>query len=183
MQMDVPEDIKEAVEVINDGAKRVARIVEKLLTFARRNRPDKEYVDINAIVTNTVEMRSYEMRNNNIEVTTQLAADLPRTMANIGQLQQVFLNIIINAEQAMTSVDKMGKLFIKTAETYSLYQKYSRSGNAVSEPMVKSSFLQQLEGKEYFVRKGTMRINGKACNCICLDLSAMPDYIEADFPV
>lgn len=113
-QMDVAEDMKEAVEVINDGANRIAGIVEKLLTFARRNRPGKEYVDINSIVTDTVEMRSYEMRNNNIGVTTQLTSDLPWTMANIGQLQQVFLNIIINAEQAMTGAHEMGKLSIKT---------------------------------------------------------------------
>ncbi len=113
-QMDVPEDVREAMEVINDGANRIAGIVEKLLTFARRNRPDKEYVDINSIVTNTVEMRSYEMRNNNIEVTTQLVSDLSWTMANIGQLQQVFLNIIINAEQAMAGAHEGGKLSIKT---------------------------------------------------------------------
>lgn len=113
-QMDVPEDIKEAVEVINDGAQRIAGIVEKLLTFARRHRPEKEYVDINSIVSNTVEMRSYEMRTNNIEVATQLAPDLPRTMANTGQLQQVFLNIIVNAEQAIAGAHKEGELSIKT---------------------------------------------------------------------
>lgn len=113
-QMDVPKDIDEAVEVINDGANRIAGIVEKLLTFARRNRPDKEYVDINAIVTSVVEIHSYEMRNNNIDFTTHLASDLPWTMANLGQLQQVFLNIIINAEQAMAGAHKGGELSIKT---------------------------------------------------------------------
>jgi len=116
MQMDVPENMKEAVEVINDGAERVAGIVEKLLTFARRNRQEKEYADINSIVTNTVEMRSYEMRTNNIEFTTQIAPDLPWTMANVGQLQQVFLNIIINAEQAMAGMPEEGELRIKTEE-------------------------------------------------------------------
>ena len=113
-QMDVPEDFKEAVEVINDGANRVSGIVEKLLTFARRNRPDKEYADINSVITNTLGMRSYEMRLNNTKVTTRLDSNLPRTMANIGQLQQVFLNIIINAEQAMAGSNGKGKLAIKT---------------------------------------------------------------------
>jgi PAS domain S-box-containing protein len=113
-QMDVPKDIKEAVEVINDGAQRVAGIVDKLLTFARRNRPNKEYVDINSIVRGVVGMRSYEMRTNNIEVTTNFASDLPWTVANVGQLQQVFLNIIINAEQAMSEVGEMGKISIRT---------------------------------------------------------------------
>jgi len=112
-QMDVPEDIREAVEVIDDGAKRTAGIVEKLLTFARRNKPEKEYVDINSVVMSAVDIRAYEMRINNIEVTTDLVLDLPKTMANIGQLQQVFLNVIINAEQAMTK-QKEGILSIKT---------------------------------------------------------------------
>lgn len=113
-RMDVPEDIKEAVEVMDDGANRVAGIVEKLLTFARRNRPDKEYVDINSIISNILDMRSYEMRINNIEVTTQLVSFLPRTMANVGQLQQVFLNVILNAEQAMAGAHGRGKLYVKT---------------------------------------------------------------------
>lgn len=113
-QMKLPEDIKEAVEVINDGAGRTAGIVEKLLTFARRNRPGKEYVDINSILASTVEIRTYEMRTNNIEVTTEFAPELPHTMANIGQLQQVFLNIIINAEQAMAEAHEGSRLFIKT---------------------------------------------------------------------
>ena len=113
-QMDIPADVKEAVEVINDGATRTAGIVEKLLTFARRNRPGKEYADINSIVDSTVEIRSYEMRTNNIEVTTELASDLPRTMVNVGQLQQVFLNIIINAEQAMVAAHEGGELTVRT---------------------------------------------------------------------
>jgi PAS domain S-box-containing protein len=112
-QMDVPEDIKEAVEVIDDGAKRTAGIVEKLLTFARRNKPEKEYVDINSILMSAIDIRAYEMRINNIEVTTDLVLDLPRTMANVGQLQQVFLNIIINAEHAMAAHEG-GTLSIKT---------------------------------------------------------------------
>jgi len=112
-QMDVPEDIKEAVEVIDDGAKRTAGIVEKLLTFARRNKPEKEYVDINSVVMSAVDIRAYEMRTNNIEVTTDLLLDLPKTMVNVGQLQQVFLNVIINAEHAMATHNE-GTLSIKT---------------------------------------------------------------------
>ncbi len=114
MQSDIPEPMREAVEVIHDGATRVVGIVDKLLTFARRDRPEKEYADINSILTNTLAMRSYEMRVNSIEVTTHLAHRLPRTMANVGQLQQVFLNIIINAEQAMTAAGGHGELVVST---------------------------------------------------------------------
>ena len=113
---DIPEDIKQFLEIINDNAQRVARIVMNLLTFARPREPGKEYVDINSIVSRVVELRTYEMRSSNIEVTTQLAFDLPWTMVDTGQLQQVFLNIIINAEQAMVKAHNKGKLLIKTQQ-------------------------------------------------------------------
>jgi len=116
MQMDVPKNMKEAVEVIYDGANRVVGIVDKLLTFARRDRPEKEYADINAILANTLAMRSYEMRTNNVSVTQDLDEDLPRTMANVGKLQQVFMNIIVNAEQAMATAHNRGDLSVRTEQ-------------------------------------------------------------------
>jgi signal transduction histidine kinase/CheY-like chemotaxis protein len=114
LDRDVPEDIKEDLEMINEQAERVAKIVSNLLTFARQSKAEVQYIDINSIISRVLEMRAYEMRVNNIQVTTQFDSDLPRTMADIGQLQQVFLNIIINAEQAMTKAHRKGKLSIKT---------------------------------------------------------------------
>ncbi len=116
MQMDIPENMKEAVEVIHEGASRVVGIVDRLRTFARSDRPENEYADINSIVNNTLTMLSYEMRSSDIEVITHLTENLPRTMANSGQLQQVFLNIIINAEQAMKTSPRQGKLTITTEQ-------------------------------------------------------------------
>jgi PAS domain S-box-containing protein len=116
MQMDIPENMKEAVEVIHEGAVRVVGIIDRLRTFARSDRRENEYADINTIITNTLTMLSYEMRSNDIEVTTHLAENLPRTMANTGQLQQVFLNIIINAQQAMATSPRRGKLTITTEQ-------------------------------------------------------------------
>ncbi len=116
MQMDIPENMKEAVEVIHEGAIRVVGIVDRLRTFARRDRPENEHADINAIIANTLAIRSYEMRSNGIEVKTHLDKNLPRTMANIGQLQQVCLNIIINAEQAMETSPRRKELTITTEQ-------------------------------------------------------------------
>jgi signal transduction histidine kinase len=116
-QKDLPGDIAEAVEVINQGAGRIANIVEKLLTFARRRKPHKEYTDINDVIRSIVEMRAYEMRNNNIELVTSLAPDLPHTMANVGELQQVLMNIIINAEQAISGGKRnRGKICVETVD-------------------------------------------------------------------
>jgi len=114
MQEDVPEHIKRDLEVINDGAKRVAGIVKGLLTFARQSRPERTVVDINQIVEVVLRLRAYELETSNIKVTARLAPDLPVTVADAGQLQQVFLNLIINAEAEMRSAHGRGKLTIKT---------------------------------------------------------------------
>lgn len=150
-QMDVPENIIEAVEVINDGAVRVAGIVEKLLTFARQTRPDREYVDINAVIKNTIEMRAYEMRITNVKTTMELASDLPKTMANMGQLQQVFLNIIINAEQAMGKVPGGRNLRIKTEKaTRSLIRvSFTDDGSGINEDDIDKIF------DPFFTTKGS----------------------------
>ncbi|UCC17885.1 MAG: response regulator, partial [Dehalococcoidales bacterium] len=114
-QRELTEDVREAVDVISNGAERIANIVDKLLTFARRHKKGKEYADINSIINSIIEMRSYEMRNNNIVIFLDLLPDLPRTMANIGELQQVFLNIVINAEQAiLLNSHRKGKIRIET---------------------------------------------------------------------
>ncbi len=114
MKKDVPDDIKQAVKAINEGGQRVANIVSRLLTFARYHKPQREYVDINEIIKTTLELRGYEMEIGNIKVTTQLASDLPGTMGDDGQLQQVFLNIILNAETEMKLAHGRGNLLIKT---------------------------------------------------------------------
>jgi len=113
---DVPEDMKEKLEIISDNAQRVAKIVRNLLTFARQHKPGTTYADINSIISGVLDMRAYEMRVHNIKVTTSLAHDLPSTMADVSHLQQVFLNIMLNAEQAMVEAHKEGNLVIKTEQ-------------------------------------------------------------------
>jgi len=114
MRKNIPDDIKDSLKVINDGARRVADVVNRLLTFARRHEPERGYVDINEIIEATLALRAYEMETANIKVTARLAPDLPRTMADSGQLQQLFLNIIINAETEMKLAHGRGNLLIKT---------------------------------------------------------------------
>ena len=63
-----------------------------------------------------MELRDYELKINNIEVVTSLDPKLPKIMLDFHQIQEVFLNIILNAEQAMTDAKSMGRLTIKTEE-------------------------------------------------------------------
>jgi len=94
----------------------VAKVVENLRTFARRTEPTKECLNINDILQKALEMRIYELKASNIEVVTELESNLPLAMVDFHQIQQVFLNIILNAEQATTETKHGGKLVIKTCE-------------------------------------------------------------------
>ena len=105
------------MEIINEGAQRVSSIVKKLLTFARQTKPEQRYVNINDLINNTLDLQAYALAANNIKVSLQFERDLPMTIADPGQLQQVFLNLIMNAETAMKSAGKKGKLLIKTEQT------------------------------------------------------------------
>ncbi|MBL7209393.1 MAG: PAS domain S-box protein [Dehalococcoidia bacterium] len=111
---DVPTDIKKDLATINDGAQRVADIVKRLLAFARQQKLERDYVSINDIIRTTLALRTYELKTGNIELTTYLAPDLPATIADGGQLQQVFLNLIINAETEMKLGHGKGTLLVKT---------------------------------------------------------------------
>lgn len=114
---DIPDDIRNDVKVINDGAQRVSKIVRGLLTFARDDKKERDIVDVNEIIKTTIALQSYEMETSNIKVKTYLDYNLPKTMAAGGQLQQVFLNLIINAKQAMKQAHGRGELVVRTKRT------------------------------------------------------------------
>ena len=114
LEKDIPDDVKLDLKIIYSEAQRAAQVVKGLLTFARRHSPLKELVNINTIIEKVLEIRAYEQKVSNIQVNTQLAPDLPEAMADYFQLQQVFLNIIINAEHFMIAAHGKGTLTIAT---------------------------------------------------------------------
>ncbi len=116
MNENLPENIREDIRVIHDGAQRVSEIVRKLLSFARQNKAERTLVNINEMLENTLSLMAYELRTNNIQVTTRLAPALPLTMADGGQIQQVFINIARNALLEMKRSRGEGKLVIETAQ-------------------------------------------------------------------
>jgi len=116
MRKSTDEALSRDLEVIHGEARRAADVVQNLLTFARRRQPKKEYANINDIVQKTLELRDYALHTSNIEVVTAFAPDLPQIMVDFPQMQEVFLNIILNAEQAMNEAHGKGKLIIKTRE-------------------------------------------------------------------
>jgi signal transduction histidine kinase len=114
MEKDVADDVREDIKVIYGEAQRTAQVVKGLLTFARKHAPVKQLVNINSIIEKVLELRAYQQRLSNIQVNTRFAPDLPEIMADYFQLQQVFLNIIINAEHFMIEAHNRGTLTITT---------------------------------------------------------------------
>ena len=111
---DLSDDVKEDVKVINKEAKRTAEVVRNFLTFARKYEPERKPVDVNNVIQTVLALRAYEQKVNNIQVDTRFASDLPEVMADDFQLQQVFLNIVINAEHFMIEAHGKGNLNITT---------------------------------------------------------------------
>ena len=114
MKKDIPEDIRKDVNIIYDGAQRIAGITGRMLSYTRQYKPERTSVNVNDIIKTTLAMRAYEMESSNIKVETRLDPDLPITTADAGQLQQVFLNIILNAETEMISAHGGGNLTVST---------------------------------------------------------------------
>ena len=103
------------VETIYRESKRAAKIVSSLLTFARQQPAERSVTQLNDIVTDTLELRRYALRTAGIEIILVLQADLPVTWADPFQLQQVVLNLIGNAEQALSNRVNAGRIRIATA--------------------------------------------------------------------
>jgi signal transduction histidine kinase/CheY-like chemotaxis protein len=114
LEQEVPEHLRTDLMMINEGAQRVSGIVNRLLTFARQHRPRREAVDINTVITTTLNLYAYELKTSNIAVKTHLASGGITTVADPGQLQQLFLNIIVNAEKEMKIAHNGGRLTIRS---------------------------------------------------------------------
>ncbi len=114
MREDLDDRVKENLFKINNLALRCQKIVQNLLSFARKQKPERTLSDINDILEKTVDLRSFQFQVNNVEISQELDRSLPKTIADAQQLQQVFLNVMTNAEQAMLEAHGKGHLTIRT---------------------------------------------------------------------
>jgi two-component system NtrC family sensor kinase len=106
--------VRRGLDTILSEAERAARIVRNLLTFARKRQTTRAMVDVNQVVRETLALRAYEQRVTNVAVIDALAAGLPHVFADGHQVQQVLLNLVINAEQAMLAANGRGTLVVRT---------------------------------------------------------------------
>jgi len=112
MEESLSEKQKKDLETIGQETERIARIVQNLLTFSRKSRQEKiESVSLNEVIERTLMLSEHQLTVGNVKVINERAPDLPNIDANAGQLQQVFMNLIINAHHAMPDG---GELTIRT---------------------------------------------------------------------
>ncbi len=105
----------ESVNYIKSEADRAMVVVGDLLAFARKTGPRVAEIDINDLIEQTLRLRKYALTTSNVDVRLSLASTLRRVQGDDRQLQQVLLNLIVNAEQAMTS-GSTRRLTIRTAD-------------------------------------------------------------------
>lgn len=121
-------------EKLYKQAQRTHRIVQNLLSFARQHKPERVPVQLNLILEETLGLRDYDLRMNHIRVHLDLAQDLPYTSADPHQLQQVFLNMVNNAVDAMLEHSNEGDLWVRTgAREDKLFIEFTDSGPGVKD--------------------------------------------------
>jgi PAS domain S-box-containing protein len=116
-------------------AQRTHRIVQNLLSFARQHKPERMPVMINQILEDTLGLRDYDLRMRNIRIHMELAADLPLTSADPHQLQQVFLNMVNNAVDAVLEGASEGDIWVRSGTREDrVVVEFTDSGPGVREP-------------------------------------------------
>jgi signal transduction histidine kinase len=114
---DHPPAIRQDLERAGHEIARAARIIRQLLTFVRKSPVARLISDLNEIVHATVAVRAYELAQANIQVREQYATNPPVVLVNRDEIQQVILNLIMNAQRAMAEANGGGVLLVRTFAT------------------------------------------------------------------
>lgn len=131
----LPADARRDLGIILQEAQRTKQIVQNLLSFARQSAPHREPVDVNAVLARTLQLRQYDFVNHGVAVTLELDSQLPLVHGDPQQLQQVFLNVVNNAYDAVREVARPPAVKIVTSATDGLVEiRISDNGPGISMP-------------------------------------------------
>jgi PAS domain S-box-containing protein len=132
---ELPESARRDLRVILQEAQRTKQIVQNLLSFARQMPPQRQSVQINSILQRTVHLRSYDFISHGIQVIERLDESLPQVIGDSHQLQQVFLNILNNAYDAVRETARPARIEIMSARSNSFVEiSFRDNGPGVPDP-------------------------------------------------
>ena len=116
-------------------AQRTHRVVQNLLSFSRQRKPQKQPVDIRKVIEETLALRDYDLKIHRIHVDREIAESIPAVTADAHQLEQVFLNIVNNAVDAMVEKGQGGTLKVRVFVSEGYVQaEFHDSGPGIKEP-------------------------------------------------
>jgi PAS domain S-box-containing protein len=132
---EVPESARRDLRVILQEAQRTKQIVQNLLSFARQNPPQRQPVQLNNILQRTVHLRSYDFISHGIQVVERLDDSLPQIVGDSHQLQQVFLNILNNAYDAVRETSRPARIEVVSALADSFVEiSFRDNGPGIADP-------------------------------------------------
>jgi two-component system NtrC family sensor kinase len=132
---DLPEVARKDLRVILQEAQRTKQIVQNLLSFARQMPPQRKPIEINGILRRTVQLRAYDFHSHGVEVVEHLDESLPPVVGDSHQLQQVFLNILNNAYDAVRETGRPARIQIMTASLGAWVEvSFRDNGHGISHP-------------------------------------------------
>jgi two-component system NtrC family sensor kinase len=131
----LPESARKDLRVILQEAQRTKQIVQNLLSFARQMPPQRNAVQLNVILRRTIQLRSYDFNSHGVEVVEHLNEGLPDIIGDAHQLQQVFLNILNNAYDAVHAVGRPARIEITTTKAGDAVEvSFRDNGHGITHP-------------------------------------------------
>jgi PAS domain S-box-containing protein len=132
---EVPESARKDLRIILQEAQRTKQIVQNLLSFARQMPPQPRQVQLNTILTRTVQLRAYDFHSRGVQVVEQLEPELRQVIGDAQQLQQVFLNILNNAYDAVHDSGRPARIEITTRNLGAFVEvEFRDNGYGISVP-------------------------------------------------
>jgi PAS domain S-box-containing protein len=129
---ELPATVHQDLHVIMQEAQRTKEIVQNLLSFSRQMPKQRHAMDVNAILRRTVALRAYDFSSHGVDVIEDLQAALPEVLGDSHQLQQVFLNILNNAYDAISDTERRGQIALRTcAKDGSVEVRFSDNGPGI----------------------------------------------------
>ncbi len=132
---EVPLSAREDLQIILQETQRTKDIVQDLLSFARQRPVQRELVQVNSVLRQTIKLRSYDFASHGVEVLEDFEESLAPALGDSQQLQQVFLNILNNAYDAVQEASQRGRIKIHTRRQAEMIEvAISDNGTGIADP-------------------------------------------------